>query len=333
MTPTSLNRNDLPDERETPLGPSGRIARAFINTPVTPMLLVACMALGVLGLLFTPRQEDPQISVPMIDIFVQYPGASAEQVESLVTEPLERIMKEIPGVRHVYSATQRGAAIVTVRFLVGQDMGESIVKVHDKLQSNMDKVPPDVRMPLVKPVSVDDVPVVTATLWSSEVPDSQLRTLALDVLQKLGSVPNTGKGFVVGGRKDQVRVEVLMERLAGYGITLDRIARTIQTANAELATGASESGGAAFNVYSGAFLRTADDVARLVVGTQGGRPIYVQRCRDGRAHAGGYGAHRHPFHGSRLRGRAAGRWRAGGHAGDREEGEDQRRGGGPGDPR
>jgi multidrug efflux pump subunit AcrB len=247
----------------------------FINTPVTPMLLMACMCLGLMGLFFTPRQEDPQISVPMIDIFVQYPGASAEQVESLVTEPLERIMMEIPGVEHVYSATQRGAAMVTVRFYVGEDMGQSIVKVHDKLQSNMDKVPPDVRMPLVRPVSVDDVPVVTLTLWSKEVADSQLRTLALDVLQRLGSVPDTGKGFVVGGRADQIRVEVLMERLAGHGITLDRIANTIKGANSELATGASESGGAAYNVYSGAFLRTADDVARLVVGTQGGRPIYV----------------------------------------------------------
>ncbi len=259
----------------TEVGISGRIARTFINTPVTPMLLMACMCLGLMGLFFTPRQEDPQISVPMIDIFIQYPGASAEQVESLVTEPLERIMKEIPGVRHVYSATQRGAAIVTVRFFVGEDMGESIVKVHDKLQSNMDKIPPDVRMPLVKPVSVDDVPVVTVTLWSTEVPDSQLRTLALDVLQRLGSVPNTGKGFVVGGREDQIRVEVMLERLAGYGITLDRIASTIKGANSELATGASESGGAAYNVYSGSFLRTAEDISRLVVGTQAGRPIYV----------------------------------------------------------
>ncbi len=275
--PSDDNEADLAlgGERSSKLGLAGRIARAFINTPVTPMLLIGCLFIGLIGLFFTPRQEDPQISVPMIDIFVQYPGASAKQVESLVTEPLERIMKEIPGVRHVYSATLRGAAIVTVRFYVGEEMGESIVKVHDKLQSNLDKIPPDVRMPLVKPVSVDDVPVVTVTLWSKEVNDAQLRTLALDVLQELGSVKNTGKGFVVGGREDQIRVEVLMERLAGYGITLDRIAGTIQTANSELATGGSESGGSAYNVYSGAFLRTADDVSRLVVGSQGGRPVYV----------------------------------------------------------
>ena len=258
------------------LGISGRIARAFINTPVTPMLLVGALCIGLLGLLFTPRQEDPKISVPMIDIFVQYPGASAQQVESLVTEPLERLMMELPGVRHVYSASERGGAIVTVRFRVGEDMGASIVKVHDKLQSNMDRVPPDVRMPLVKPMSVDDVPIVTLTLWSDDVGDSQLRALALDVLQELGSVPNTGKGFVVGGREEQIRVEVMMERLAGYGITLDRVAETIRTANAEKSTGQTEGGGAAYNVYSGSFLQDADDLARLVVGSQAGRPIYVR---------------------------------------------------------
>ncbi|MGD8207910.1 MAG: efflux RND transporter permease subunit, partial [Thiohalocapsa sp.] len=257
-------------------GLAGRIARTFINTPVTPMLLIGALCIGLLGLVFTPRQEDPKISVPMIDVFVQYPGASAPQVESLVTEPLERLMMELPGVRHVYSATQRGQAIVTVRFLVGEDMGESIVKVHDKLQSNMDRMPPDVRQPLVRPVSIDDVPIVTLTLWSDEIGDAQLRTLALDVLQELGSVPDTGEGFVVGGREEQIRVEVMMERLSGYGITLDRIAETIRTANAEKSTGGTESGGTAYKVYSGAFLQDADDIGRLVVGSQGGRPIYVR---------------------------------------------------------
>ncbi|SDW87895.1 efflux RND transporter permease subunit [Thiocapsa roseopersicina] len=259
-----------------PLGLAGRIARTFINTPVTPMLLFGALFLGILGLLFTPRQEDPQISVPMIDIFVQYPGASAGQVERLVTDPLERIMKEIKGVRHVYSATQRGVAMVTVRFEVGEEMGASIVKVHDKLQSNMDRMPPDVQMPLVKPVGVDDVPVVTLTLWSEDVEDHQLRKLGLDLLQAVGSLPDAGKGFVVGGREDQIRVEVLMERLAGHGITLDRIANTIRTANSEQTTGVSESGDTAFNVYSGSFLRNAEDVGRLVIGNRGDYPLYLR---------------------------------------------------------
>ena len=176
---------------EHELGFAGGIAKAFINSPVTPMLLVATLLIGIMGLIFTPRQEDPQISVPMIDIFVSYPGTSAEQVESLVTDPLERLMDEIPGVRHVYSATQRGNAIVTVQFYVGEDLGESIVKVTDKLASNMDLIPPDVMMPLVKPVAIDDVPTLAVTLWSKEVDDSTLRILGNDVLQELGQVKQT----------------------------------------------------------------------------------------------------------------------------------------------
>ncbi|MCK5335646.1 MAG: efflux RND transporter permease subunit, partial [Gammaproteobacteria bacterium] len=153
------------------LGIAGRLANQFINSPVTPLLMMAFLAIGFLGLIFTPRQEDPKISVPMIDIYVQYSGASAEQVTSLVTDPLERLMSEIPGVRHVYSATQRGSSIVTVQFIVGEELGPSIVKVHAKLQSNLDIIPPGVTMPLVKPVGIDDVPIVSVTMWSEDIGD------------------------------------------------------------------------------------------------------------------------------------------------------------------
>ena len=258
------------------LGIAGTIAKAFITSPVTPMLLIASLLIGVMGLIFTPRQEDPKIAVPMIDLYVSYPGASVYQVESLVTDPLERLMDEIPGVRHTYSATERGRAIVTVRFFVGEDLGESIVKVHDKIRSNMDKIPPDVQMPLVKPVAIDDVPTVSVTLWSREVDDSTLRILANDVLQELGQVKNTGKGFVVGGRADQIRVEVMPERLAGYNLSLQQVAGAIKTANAESNVGAVEAGSTSFTVYSGTFLRTADAIKRLVVGTFNGMPIYMR---------------------------------------------------------
>ncbi len=258
------------------LGIAGRIAKQFINSPVTPLLMMAFLGIGLLGLFFTPRQEDPKISVPMVDVFIQYPGASADQVASLVTEPLERLMSEIPGVRHVFSATQRGGNIVTVQFRVGEDLGESIVKVHDKLQSNLDLIPPGVSKPLVKPIGIDDVSVVTATLWSDDVDDSTLRTLALDVLQRLEEIPNTGKGFVVGGRAEQIRVEILPERLAGYGIAPEQIANTIRAANAEKQAGHIEGGGTAYTVYTGAFIKSAEDVARLVVGVRSGVPIYVR---------------------------------------------------------
>jgi len=258
------------------LGIAGRIANSFINSPVTPLLMMAALVIGLLGLFFTPRQEDPKISVPMVDIFVQYPGASAEQVSSLVTDPLERIMSEIPGVRHVYSASRRGDAIVTVRFLVGENLEESIVKVHDKLQSNLDKMPPGVTHPLVKPIGIDDVPVVTVTLWSEELDDGLLRTLAQGVLQRIKEVPDTGKGFVVGGRSEQIRVEVSPERLNGFGISIDQVANTIRTANSERQAGSVEGGNTAYEVYTGAFLKNAEDVSRLVVGIRQGMPVYVR---------------------------------------------------------
>lgn len=258
------------------LGIAGRTARLFITSPVTPMILIVALLVGLLGLFFTPRQEDPQISVPMIDVFVQYPGASADQVASLVTEPLERLMQEIPGVRHTYTATERGHAIVTVRFKVGEDMGESIVKVHDKIMSNMDKIPPNVQQPLIKPVGVDDVPIVTLTLWSEDIDDGALRLLALDVLQRLGEVEGAGKGFIVGGREDQIKVEVMPERLSGYGISMQQVAQTIQTANSEQTAGGVETGGQAFTVRTGSFLTNASEIGRLVIGIRQGVPVYVR---------------------------------------------------------
>ena len=277
---TQKNNNQEQTESDSfahhDLGIAGKISQQFINSPVTPLLMMAFLAIGFLGLMFTPRQEDPKISVPMVDIYVQYPGASAKQVTSLVTDPLERIMSEIPGVRHVYSATRRGTSMVTVRFKVGEELGDSIVKVHDKLQSNLDKIPPGVAMPLVKPVGIDDVAIVTVTLWSSEVDDGSLRTLAFDVLQNLEQVPNTGNGFIVGGRTEQIRVEVYPERLSGFGISLAQVAQTIQTANAEQVAGNTEGGNTAFSVYTGAFLRTAQEISRLVVGVHKGAPVYVR---------------------------------------------------------
>ncbi len=264
------------EKEQKALGLAGRMAKSFIHSPLSPLLFFAMLAMGVLGLVFTPRQEDPQISVPMVDIFVAYPGASSEQVASLAIDPLERIMSEIPGVKHVYSASRHAQGMVTVQFKVGEQLGPSIVKVHDKIQSNLDRIPPGVAMPLVKPKGIDDVPVVTLTLWSDTVDDGVLRTLALDLLQNLKQIPNTGQGFIVGGRSEQVRVEVLPERLSGYGISLDQVANTIRTANAEQTAGSVESGNHFFTVNSGAFLRSADDVSRLVVTTQDGIPVYVR---------------------------------------------------------
>ncbi|MCG8488994.1 MAG: efflux RND transporter permease subunit [Chromatiales bacterium] len=268
---------------EAHLGIAGRTARFFIQSPLSPLFFLAMMLMGLLGLIITPRQEDPQISVPMVDIFVQYPGAAADQVSALAIEPLQRIMSEIPDVKHVYSASQRGGGVVTIEFEVGEEMGPSLVKVNDKIDSNMDLIPPGVMPPLVKAKGIDDVPVVTLTLWSKDldrdgmpdVDDGQLRMLGHDVLQTLKELPDTGNGFVVGGRREQVTIEVFPERLAGYGISLDQVANTIRTANAEQMAGGVEAGSTHFSVVTGSFLKHAEDINRLVVGTHNEVPVYV----------------------------------------------------------
>ncbi|CAK0780498.1 Acriflavin resistance protein [Gammaproteobacteria bacterium] len=270
--PDKAEETHLSDEE---LGLAGRTARFFIRSPLSPLFYMAMMLMGLMGLIMTPRQEDPQISVPMVDIFVQYPGASAEQVALLAIEPLERIMSEIKGVKHVYSMSDRGQGMVTIEFEVGQQMGPSLVKVNDKLDSNMDKIPPGVMHPLVRAKGIDDVPVVNITLWSTEVDDGQLRMLAQDVLQSVKEIPNTGNGFIVGGRREQVRVEVFPEKISGYGISLDQVANTIKTANSETRAGGVESGNAHLSVVTGSFLRSAEDINRLVVGTHQSVPLYV----------------------------------------------------------
>ncbi len=258
------------------LGIAGKMAQNFIHSPLSPLFFLAMLFMGILGLMLTPRQEDPQISVPMIDIFIQYPGASAEQVRSMAIDPLQRIMSEIPAIKHVYSAAERGQGIVTVQFKVGEELENSIFKVYDKLKSNMDKIPPGVSQPLVKPKGIDDVPLVALTLWSDNLDDGYLRTLAFEIMQSLKGIPNTGQSFVVGGRAEQVMIEVKPQDLSGFGISIGQIAQTIQTANSETKAGVVESANKYFTVYTGKFLTNAEDVKNLVVGTFDGRPVYVR---------------------------------------------------------
>ncbi len=272
---TDIVENNADDASKN-LGLAGKLAQGFINSPLSPLLLFACLALGILGLVSTPRQEDPQISVPMVDIFFSYPGASANQVASLATDPLERLMSEIEGVDHVYSMSQRDGAMVTVQFDVGEEMGPSLVKLNAKIQSNLDSIPPGVSQPLIKPKGVDDVPIVTLTLWSHEVDEAALRSLGLNVIQRLKEVENTSQSFIVGGRSDAIRVEVFPERLAGFGISLDQLARTIRTANSERGVGSVEMGATSFTLYTGSFLRTAQDIENLMVGVFNGSPTYVR---------------------------------------------------------
>ena len=185
-------------------------------------------------------------------------------------------MSEMTGVKHVYSASMRGEAMITVQFEVGQDLETSLFKLYDKLASNLDQMPLGVSQPLVKPKGVDDVPVVTVTLWSNEVDDASLRLVGLEVLQELREVPNTSQSFIVDGRRDEVRVEIMPERLAAYGVSLDQVASAVKLANSERSTGDVEPGNLIYNVYSGSFLKSAADIKRLIVAVIDDRPVYVR---------------------------------------------------------
>ena len=187
-----------PSPKEQPPGLAGRLARTFIRSPLSPLILLAMLGLGIMGLLLAPRQEDPQISVPMVDIFLQYPGASAEEVAGLAVKPLERLMSEIPGVKHVYSRSARGQGLVTVRFEVGQAMGPSIVKVYQKVMANVDMMPPGVRAPLIKRKGIDDVPILDLTLWSDTRDDASLREHVKKAAAKAKFAPTAQRIDVYG---------------------------------------------------------------------------------------------------------------------------------------
>jgi len=263
------------------LGLAGKTARSFIHSPLSPLLFLAMLGMGIMGLMLTPRQEDPQISVPLIDIFLSYPGASAEQVAAKAIEPLERIMSEIPGVKHVYSASMREQGVVTVRFRVGEETDPSVIKVHDKLASNLDKIPPGIEQPpLVKVKGIDDVPVVTLTLWSKELDGGSMRQLATNVLQQMKQIPNTGQSFVVGGRRDQIRIQIRPDRLSANGISPGEIVNRVRRDNLERRVGNSEQNNLDMRVYAGAFLSSPRDVENLVLRVQRGTPIYVRDVAD-----------------------------------------------------
>jgi multidrug efflux pump subunit AcrB len=258
------------------LGIAGKLTKSFITSPLSIILFFAMLGAGIIGLISTPRQEDPQISVPMIDVFVKYPGASSKEVSNIIVKPLERLMSHILGVKHVYSVSDKGRSVITVEFDVGQNMGESIIKVRDKMLSNLDFMPKGIPTPIIKPKEIDDVPIVNLTLWSKILDDSQLHALSMEVLQRLEQVENTNNGFIIGGRKKIFAVDIYPSRLASYGITIDEVSNVIRNANVRQYSGNIELDNTNINVYSGSFLQKVSDIENLVVSNINGKPIYVR---------------------------------------------------------
>ena len=258
------------------LGLAGKIGAFFIDSKLTPLLVVAALALGLLAISQTPREEEPQIVVPIVDIFVGLPGATPEEVENRVTVPLEKRMWEIPGVEYVYSASRPGASMVTVRFYVGDDQERSLVKVYSKLASGLDQIPPDATPPLVKPRTIDDVPVVAYTLWSERYDAFELRRMAVELKRELATLDDVAEMRVIGGQRRQLRVLLDPARMAATGVDPSAAVFSLQVQNAAASAGAFEAGNRELLVETGAFLRDRDEVASLVVGVHGSRPVYLR---------------------------------------------------------
>jgi len=279
------------DRVERPEGLIARIVELFITSKLSILFIIFAMAMGIAAVWVTPREEEPQIVVPLADVYVEAPGASAVEVEKLVATPLERLLWQIDGVEYVYSISRPGMAIVTVRFYVGEHRERSLIKLYNKIAMNADQAPPLARRWIVKPVEIDDVPIVNLTLYSDQYNDHELRRIGEEVLSRLAEVPDISRTFVVGGRPREVRVELRPDRMAGLGITLLEVLNALKGSDAAVTAGQFSRTNQSLSVTSDSFVGSAREVADLVVSTHEGKPVYLRdiaRVIDGPEEPGAY---------------------------------------------
>ncbi|MFI5340231.1 MAG: efflux RND transporter permease subunit [Candidatus Methylomirabilales bacterium] len=273
-----------PEPYTGPLGLAGRLARMFIDSRLTPLVVVASILLGIFAIIATPREEEPQIIVPMMDVFVQMPGTGAKEVEERVTIPMEKKLMEIPGVEYVYSTSSPGQSLAIVRFKVGEDEEKSIVKLYNKMYANFDLIPPGASTPLIKPRSIDDVPILSLTLWSDRVDGYTLRRIAAQLDDQIKDVSDVAETHLIGGERRQVQVLLNPAALAARQLAPSSVVRALAGANRELRAGSFSSDNREILVDTAAWLDRPEEVGRVVVGTAGERPVYLQdvaRITDG----------------------------------------------------
>jgi multidrug efflux pump subunit AcrB len=262
------------------LGPAGRMARVWISSKLTPLIIVAALLTGAFAVWKLPREEEPQIIVPMIDVFVQMPGASAQEVEERVTKPMEKLLWEVPGVEYIYSTSSAGMSMAIVRFLVGQDEEKSIVGLNQKLLANFDLIPPGASQPLVKPRSIDDVPILALTLSSRRYGDFELRRIAAQIHDAVKQVPDVSAVTLTGGQRRELRIVPDPSKLAAYGLSALQIAGALGLSNRQLPSGRFDAGNREYLIETGEFLRSAEDVRNVVVGAANGRPVFVRNIAE-----------------------------------------------------
>ena len=257
------------------LGFSGKIVKQFLTTRMSIVVMIASLFAGAVALLVTPREEDPQIVVPFADVIINCPGASPEEIERQVIFRLEKKLWEIDGVKHIYSMAKKDSAIVTMRFFVGEDREDSLVKMYNKLWSNVDDVPDIVKGWIIKPIEIEDVSIVNLTLYSKRYDDYTLRRVSDEILNNLQEITSTSKSKIIGGRKRQIKVEIDKELLKARNLSMLGIVQKLKSANINLTSGTFDRYDKEYFVQTGDFLKSAGDVKNLVVGVSENKPIYL----------------------------------------------------------
>ena len=258
-------------------GLAGKIAKVFISSKLTVLLMIVFMVIGVYSSFLIPREEEPQIDVPMADIFVGYPGASPTEVESRVVKPLEKLISNIKGVEYVYSTSMNEKAMVIVQFYVGEDIERSFVKLYNEINKHMDQMPKGVTFPLVKTRAIDDVPMLGLTLWSENYNDFQLGQMAQELESEIKKVNDVSITHKIGGRNRQLRVVLDKDKLAASGLDFLSVSEMIKANNSQLSSGSFDKNDTEFLVKTGKFLASKTDVENLVVGVQQNQPIYLKQ--------------------------------------------------------
>lgn len=258
-------------------GISGKVAKVFINSKLTILLMIALMAIGIYSSFLIPREEEPQIIVPMADVMVGYPGASPTEVESRVVKPLEKIISNIKGVQHVHSIAMNGQSMMIVQFYVGEDTERSYVKLYDELMRHQGMFPPGVTQPLVKTRSIDDVPMLALTLWSENYDDFQIRQVAEEVTSEIEKVKDVSITKVIGGRNRELKVILDKDKMAENGVDALGIMQLIKANNSSSQSGSFIKGDEEFLITTGKFLTSKEDVENLVVGVHQNMPVYLKQ--------------------------------------------------------
>ncbi|NHA02672.1 efflux RND transporter permease subunit [Mucilaginibacter sp. HC2] len=258
-------------------GFAGNIAKAFITSKLTILLMIAFLMIGAYSTFLMPREEEPQIEVPMADIMIGYPGAQPKEVEARVTAPLEKIVANVKGVEYVYSTTMQGQSMLIVQFYVGEDVERSLVKLYSELMKNMDKLPQGVTLPLIKTRAIDDVPMLGLTLWSKKYDDYRLKQVAEVLTSEIKQLPDVAAVNIIGGRSRQVKVILDKDKMAGYHVDFLTIARQLQASNVQLPAGTLLQRDSAIAIQTGSFLHSAEEVGNLIISSNGQQPVYLKQ--------------------------------------------------------